>query len=167
MFAGVQVIGAWGLFVAPLAVLAWLAMFRHPALHGAVNRVFPVSVLAAIVAFGFVVNHGVLYRDGLRLRPNPQTVILDNKVAWIRVSPRDNFVYTRTSALIAAHARGSYIFAGPDTPEIYALTGRRNPTRSLFDYLDPSNSARGENLERTLRAHGVTTIVIAGLGYCA
>jgi hypothetical protein len=147
-------------FVAPLAVLAWLAMFRHPALHGAVNRVFPVAVLAAIVAFGFVVNHGVLYRDGLRLRPNPQTVILDPKVAWIRVSPTDRFVYSRTSALIAAHARGSYIFAGPDTPEIYALTGRRNPTRSLFDYLDPSNSARGENLERTLRAHGVTTIVI-------
>ncbi len=48
----------------------------------------------------------------------------------------------------------------PDTPEIYALTGLRNPTRSLFDYLDPSNSARGRNLLRTLRSHGVTAIVI-------
>ena len=45
-----------------------------------------------------------------------------------------------------------YIFAGPDTPEIYALTGLRNPTRSLFDYLDPSNSARGEHLLRRSRA---------------
>ena len=46
----------------------------------------------------------------------------------------------------------SYVYAGPDTPEIYALTGLRNPTRSLFDYLDPTGSARGENLLRTLRA---------------
>ena len=69
-------------------------------------------------------------------------------------------MYSRTSALIDAHARGRYIFAGPDTPEIYALTGHRNPTRSLFDYLDPSNSARGEKLLRALRRHGVTAIVI-------
>ena len=33
-------------FVAPLAVLAWLAMFRHPSLRGSVIRVFPVVVLA-------------------------------------------------------------------------------------------------------------------------
>ena len=59
-------------FVAPLAVLAWLAMFRHPSLRGSVIRVFPVLVLATTVAFGFVLNHGVLYRDGLRLRANPR-----------------------------------------------------------------------------------------------
>ena len=43
------------------------------------------------------------------------------------------------------------MYAGPDTPEVYALTGLRNPTRSLFDYLDPSDSARGEKLINTLK----------------
>ncbi len=107
-------------------------------------------LLAAIVAFGFVVNHSVLYRDGTRPNGNPQTVILDRDRAWIRVSPAQRAVYLETSALLRAHARGEYVFAGPDTPEIYALTGLRNPTRSLFDALDPSNSARGEHLLDTL-----------------
>ena len=147
-------------FVAPLAVLAWLAMFRHTPLHESSSRIFPSLLLASIVAFGFVVDHSVLYQDGTRPNGNPQTVILDSDRAWIRVSPTHRAVYLETSALLQAHARGRYIYAGPDTPEIYALTGLRNPTRSLFDYLDPSDSARGANLLRTLRSHGVTAIVI-------
>jgi hypothetical protein len=62
--------------------------------------------------------------------------------------------------LLHAHARGSYVFAGPDTPEISALTGLRNPTRSLFDYLDPTDSARSQKLLRSLRAHEVTAVVV-------
>ena len=69
-------------------------------------------------------------------------------------------VYLETSALLRVHARGRYIYAGPDTPEIYALTGLRNPTRSLFDVLDPSNSARGKQLLATLEARNVTAIAI-------
>ena len=53
------------------------------------------------------------------------------------------------------------VYAGPDTPEIYALTGLRNPTRSLFDYLDPIGlRARTRDLLRALRSRGVTAIVI-------
>ena len=76
------------------------------------------------------------------------------------MSPTHRAVYLETMALLRAHARGDYVYAGPDTPEIYALTGLRNPTRSLFDYLDPTGSARGERLLRTLRSRGVTAIVI-------
>ncbi len=143
-------------FVAPLAVLAWLAMFRHTGLHASVHRIFPTLLLAAIVAFGFVVNHSVLYRDGTR--PNGEPADRDPRPrgrAWIRVSPTHRAVYLETIGAASLRTpAASYIFAGPDTPEIYALTGLRNPTRSLFDYLDPSNSARGENLLRTLRARG-------------
>ena len=87
-------------------------------------------------------------------------MILDRGRAWIRVSPTQRVVYLETSALLRAHARGQYIFAGPDTPEIYALTGLRNPTRSLFDVLDPSNSARGKHLLDTLEERHVTAIAI-------
>lgn len=147
-------------FVAPLALLAWLALFRYTPVPLSYYRIFPTTLLASIVAFGFVVNHGILYRDGLRPHKNTQTVIVDPTRAWIRVSPGDRALYSRTSALLQAHARGPYIYAGPDTPEIYALTGLRNPTRSLFDYLDPSNSARGESLFRTLQRRDVAAIVI-------
>jgi hypothetical protein len=69
-------------------------------------------------------------------------------------------VYLETSALLQAHARGDFVYAGPDTPELYALTELRNPTRSLFDYLDTSGSARGQALLHALRGHGVTAIAI-------
>ena len=151
---------AYFCFVAPLGVLAWLAMFRHTPLHRSIHRIFPSMLLAAIVAFGFVVDHGALYRDGTGPHGNSQNVVLDRDRAWIRVSPAHRATYFATMALLRTHARGEYVYAGPDTPEIYALTGLRNPTRSLFDYLDPSNSARGRNLLRTLRSHGVTAIVI-------
>jgi hypothetical protein len=125
-----------------------------------VRRIFPVALLVGIVGFGFVVNHSVLYRDGTDPNGNPQTVVLDRDRAWIRVSPSQRLVYREVMALLRSHARGSYVYAGPDTPEIYALTGLRNPTRSLFDYLDPSDSARGQSLLGTLRGHGVTAIVV-------
>ena len=93
-------------FVAPLAVLAWLAMFRHTPLHKSSSRIFPSLLLASIVAFGFVVNHSLLYWDGMRPNGNPQTVILDRDRAWIRVRPMHRAVYLETSALLRAHARG-------------------------------------------------------------
>ena len=66
-------------FVAPLAVLAWLAMFRDTGLHASVHRIFPTLLLAAIVGFGFVVDHSVLYRDGTRPNGNSQNV------SWIGI----------------------------------------------------------------------------------
>jgi hypothetical protein len=147
-------------FVAPLGVLAWLALFRHTPLQASAGRVFPVALLAGVVGFGFVVNHNVLYRDGTRPDGNPQTVVLDRDRAWIRVSPSHRDVYLEVMALLRAHARGDYAYAGPDTPEIYALTGLRNPTRSLFDVLDPSDSARGPALLAALEDNRVTAIVV-------
>ena len=40
------------------------------------------------------------------------------------------------------------------------LAGRRNPTRSLFDLLDPSNSARGAHLFGTLEQRHVSAIAV-------
>ena len=91
---------------------------------------------------------------------NPQTVILDRGTAWIRVAPEERSIYLRAALLLRRHSTGAYIFAGPDTPELYVLSGRRNPTRSLFDLLDPSNSARGKQLFRTLEGRRVSAIAI-------
>ena len=76
-------------FVAPLAVLSWVAMFRSTDFTSRLHGVFPLVFLGLIIVFGFVVSHGVLYRMGLRPMSNPQNVILDRGTAWIRVSPRN------------------------------------------------------------------------------
>ena len=97
-------------FVAPLAVLAWLAMFRFTDFTFRLHGVFPLVFLGSIIVFGFVVSHGVLYRMGLRPVSNPQTVILDRGTAWIRVSPKERSIYRRTALLLRRHSTGAYIY---------------------------------------------------------
>jgi hypothetical protein len=147
-------------FVAPLAVLAWLALFCRSGYRTRLHGYFPLVFLCSLVVFGFVVNHGMLYRYGLRPMSNPQTVILDRGTAWIRVTPEQRAIYRRAALLLRRHSAGQYVFAGPDTPELYVLSGRRNPTRSLFDLLDPTDSARGRHLLGTLDERHVTAIAI-------
>jgi hypothetical protein len=66
---------------------------------------------------------------------------------------------------VAEHsADGEAIYAAPDSPEVYFLANRRNPTRTMYDLFDddalkPERSAR---LLQTLRDHGVRTVVIRG-----
>jgi hypothetical protein len=45
-------------------------------------------------------------------------------------------------------------------PHVYFLSNLDNPTRSLFDFVDPTDSARGAALLRTLQERRVTAIAI-------
>ena len=68
--------------------------------------------------------------------------------------------YERVVQLLDAHSTpGGYIYAGPDCPELYFLAQRRNPTRTLFDFLDDS-AGRDARLLRTIDSTGVTVIAI-------
>ena len=150
-------------FVAPLAVLAWLAMFRHTALRASAGRVFPVALLAGIVGFGFVVNHSVLYRDGTRPDGNPQTVVLDRDRAWIRVSPSHRDVYLEVMALLRAHARGSYVVRRPGHARDLRADGASQPDAIALRRARSIDSARGAALLETLDERRVTAIVINSL----
>jgi hypothetical protein len=44
--------------------------------------------------------------------------------------------YDSLVSVIRAEARGRYIYATPDCPEVYFLAGFRNPTRTAFDFFD-------------------------------
>ena len=94
-------------FVAPLAMLAWLAMFNHTSLRASAGRIFPVALLLVSIGFGVVVSRNVLYWGGTEPNGNPQTVVLDRDRAWIRVSPSQQAVYREVMALLQTHARGT------------------------------------------------------------
>jgi hypothetical protein len=68
-------------------------------------------------------------------------------------------VYDSLITLLRARARGEYTWASPDTPEIYFLSGLRNPTRTLFEMFEDSTNTN-EKLLHTLDTHGVTAIVL-------
>ena len=144
-------------YVAPLVAVVVVALLGHGA-HG--RGVLPAVLLAAFVVYGAAfLDRSSLGDLGARPAPDVQTQILAGN-ASVRVDAREKRGYDRIVALLDEHARGAFVFAGPDLPHVYFLSGRENPTRSLFDFLDTSGSSRGEQLLETLRAKSVTAVAI-------
>ena len=82
------------------------------------------------------------------------------RAAGIAVSVDEKRIYEQVVADIAAHsAPGAAIWAGPDSPEIYFLSARRNPTRTFYEiFEDPVTF--GPRLLATLDAQDVEVIVL-------
>ena len=145
-------------YVAPLVALAAVAVVSV----GPRRDQWVVCVLLAAFAL-----YGAAYLDRAsfgtlsdRFVRDRQVEVLDTSRASIRILPSEAAATRRIVALLRRHSRGSYIFAGPDMPQVYFLTDRDNPTRSLFDFLDTTDSARGSTLLRTLREKRVSAIAV-------
>jgi hypothetical protein len=67
--------------------------------------------------------------------------------------------YRALVTVLQRHARGGYTWASPDCPEIYFLSGLRNPTRSVFDFFDDPHQ-RTERVLEALDRHKVTAVAL-------
>jgi hypothetical protein len=131
-------------YVAPLAALA------------------VVAVLAvALLAFGVTrVNGQSLASLGITGDPGPMLAPLALDRAGLRVPTDDKESYEELVALMRTHVGPSgYAYAGPDAPEVTFLAGLRDPTASLFDFLDDSTTHVGSILA-ALRAHDVRVVAL-------
>ncbi len=77
----------------------------------------------------------------------------------LRVDSADAHDYETLVAMVDALARGPYIYATPDCPEVYFLSGKRNPTPILYEFLDPARNTPARILDALDRAH-VRVVVI-------
>jgi hypothetical protein len=144
-------------YIAPLFALAAVSCLRYAR---AAAGLLPVALLVVYTAFGFVwLDRGAIYRFGLGPYPNTQTVLLDSHRASIRVTERDRAIYRSVTSLLERHSPGQYVWVGPDAPELYFLTNRKNPTRSFGGRLDET-TPQGPELLETLAQHGVSAIAI-------
>jgi hypothetical protein len=133
-------------YAAPLLALAILACARP-------GRV------AAVVGSLFLVYAVVQHTTRIAI-PATQMVRLDVPRGGPLVLPATNATYDRLVSLVRAHARGGYIYAAPDSPHVYFLTGYANPTPTLYEAFDaPIDRAR--TIPPLLDARGVTVAVIA------
>jgi hypothetical protein len=147
-------------YVVPFAFLSAAAVFSHLqaprklALAGALC--FCILYIALIVTPGFVENMGREYR------PDQQTARLElPRAGGLRVYPRYARTYDDLSAIIKKHARGEYIFATPNCPEVYFLNGFRDATATLFrTTYDPSEVT--QVVMGALREHDVNLVVLNG-----
>ena len=99
---------------------------------------------------------------GREYRPDQQTARLElPRAGGLRVYPRYARTYDDLSAIIKEHARGEYIFAAPNCPEVYFLNGFRDATATLFrTTYDPSEVTQA--VMGALREHDVNLVVLNG-----
>jgi 4-amino-4-deoxy-L-arabinose transferase-like glycosyltransferase len=122
------------LYVAPIAILlaaVLLSRFSRP----------PRIILGT--AFAFYLLFPVLvirpHLRGAHKRPDPDDTVLKlPRVGGLKVPRKAADEYLELIPFVRNAAGGDPIFAGPDCPEIYFLTGSRNSTPIIFDSLqDP------------------------------
>jgi len=144
-------------YVAPLAVLSCAAVLAsaYPA------RRFLVCAYCIVLCYVlFEVTPGFLNAMGSYYAEDTQTHELNlQRAGGLRVSPRSAEVYEDLGKVLRDHARGLYIYATPDCPEVYFLYGFRNPTRTLFDFFDDP-AGRVERILRLVQSTGVNLIVL-------
>ncbi|MDB4882313.1 MAG: hypothetical protein JWL95_1079 [Gemmatimonadetes bacterium] len=144
-------------YVAPLVALCAVALWGY---LPPVPRVVPMSIIGFYLAFPALrTNDSTLSAMGMEYRPYVPTVPLGLARGNLNVPPFHAEAYRRVVWLVSRHARGGYTWAAPDMPEVYFLTGLKNPTRSLFEFFDDPNG-RTARILRTLDDHGVTAIVM-------
>jgi hypothetical protein len=145
-------------YIAPLVLLSITAvvslMDRPPRLAVAGLMCFCFLYVVLELTPGFVDHLGTIYA------PDTQTVRLSiPRAGGLRVSATSAREYEELASLIRQHARGEYILAKPDSPEVYFLSGFHDPTGIFFDfYEDPSG--RTQRALAAIDSHNINLVVL-------
>ena len=146
-------------YITPFVVVgaAGFASLRRP-IDVAVGGV----LVATFILFAVLrIRPAALSGVGIVYRPAALTGRLDvPRGGNLRGRQRDADDVRRMVALVAAHAPpGGYIYATPDCPEVYFLSGMRNPTPTIYDAFDQPEGREARVL-RAIDAHDVRVVVI-------
>jgi hypothetical protein len=151
-------------YVAPLVVLCvagFLSLIENP------PRTSLWVIGACYLLFAvFAVRPTFIYDIGHGYQPDRETVPLAlQRAPGLRVSQRDVIRYGELIPFVSHLAAGQPILAGPDCPEVYFLSGLKNPTPVLFDFLQDPNDYERE-MERLLdRPQFIRVVVVSDHPY--
>jgi hypothetical protein len=144
-------------YAAPATALATLAVVG-------VQRDAPRELHAAVLLFFLLfavlrVNGRAVADLGYRCAPYAAESRLGLDRAGLRVPEEERREYERLVALVRRAARGPFVYAAPDAPEVAFLSGLSNPTRVFYDFLSgPPPSP--EELLPLLARRGVRVAVV-------
>ncbi len=144
-------------YAAPLALLALVAV-----LSTAGGAPQPLSAVATAYFLAFAVvalNPQGIEQLGFNPERGEPLARLHLPRGGVLAKQSDVRVYEAAIDSLAAHARSGYTLAGPDAPEIYFLSGLRNPTRRIFDFLESGGVDSRQLLEEVDR-HGISAVAI-------
>ena len=146
-------------YVAPLMFLAALAVAAHGQEVG--RAVLPP--IAVGILFIFLAAFGVARVNpdffGGRVSIGGGTPLGLARSGPLRVSAADSRLYRHVVARIRELRASSYIYAGPDAPELYFLADRRNPTRAAFEFFE-RGPTQDDELLRALDRQRVSLVAL-------
>lgn len=144
-------------YVGPIVVLLMGGVFLHRETH---PRMMSGSLVAFYLMFTAMwIYPGYLYNMGSHFAYDTQTESFALQRAPLKVTAFDKWQYENVVSQLHAHAVGGYVFAGPDAPEVYFLSGLRNPTRHIFEFLSRTGDQERAILE-ALRQHDVHVVAL-------
>ena len=146
-------------YLAPLVALAALAA---TSLAGGSWKapMFALFVFALAFGGGWVGTASLFPTAQGRYVLRPAGERLELERGRIRVSPDDRVEYERLAATLSQLSSGTGVaFVTPDAPEAYFLSGLRNPTPVLFDFLDDPQG-RTERVLATLEREDVRVVAL-------
>lgn len=145
------------LYALPLAMLAFVAIARET------RRVaveLQVMALAFFLMFGaFRVMPGSSGTLGMRFALSADTTKLLLPRAGLRVRPERAKQYDELIPFVIEKARNGVLWAGPDSPEVYFLSGLPNHTRTLFDFLDSAAESSRPLTDRLADVHASVVVL--------
>jgi hypothetical protein len=126
--------GMYFCFAAPFVLVAGVFTCQR---FAALPRRLLLCAAAGYTLFAALwFNHGDTFQLGFTFVPR-HLERLDCARGGLWVDQQDARLYSRLLLEIEGLSRpGDFIYATPESPEVYFLSGRRNPTRTLFDFLD-------------------------------
>lgn len=145
-------------YIAPLVVLAAAAivgLMDHP------PRLAAIAMICFCFLFAVLeLTPGFVYHLGVEYAPDTQTVLLSlPRSGGLRVTAQSADEYVGVVNLIHEHARGNYILAKPDSPEVYFLSGFHSPTDTFFDFYEDTNGRTQRALE-AIHSHNINLVVL-------
>lgn len=146
-------------YVLPLVALTAVAFIRLVSPRAAAAA---VVVVVAYLAAGLVHLQPGIQGAWARLGGTTGRAILDPQDGRIYIPAAEATKYRTVADLLRAHAfPGTATIAGPDTPEFYFLSGLKNLTPMIFDFLTP-DSVRTKTVIAAAKSRDVQVIVING-----
>jgi hypothetical protein len=94
-------------------------------------------IVVFLLVFGLArVNPGTAESFGRHFMESDETIWLKLPRSGLRVRASDAARYEALIGAVQVLAKDRTLWAGPDAPEVYFLSGVPNRTRTLFDFLD-------------------------------
>jgi hypothetical protein len=100
-------------------------------------RPLHLTMLLGYLTFAVMsLNVGYAWNIGVVHQPGYPVILARLPRARIRIPSDDTFEYLGLVSAIRTRVRtGEYVYATPDCPEVYFLSGARNPTGDLYEFL--------------------------------